>query len=120
MDNTIREVLSFLADMIIRTRTYSGIKTIADTQRVLDHLAGGDFSDFEQGEQEEQEESKPKSLVLDMNANLRRIPVLINGMEYYAYVSSITQEKAGVNMAGTDLFTAKIELTAPYIPFISR
>ena len=32
---------------------------------------------------------------------------------------AITQEKTG-SIAGTDLFVTKIELTAPYVPFISR
>lgn len=109
MDKETRHALEFLANAIIN----KGILPTAD-MNILNEMACGDFSSFEQ---DEQEESRP---VLDMNGSLRRIPVLINGTKYYAYVSSITQKKAGMNIAGTDLFTAKIELTAPYVPFIPR
>jgi len=98
----------------IFTECYSAVCTAL--QVILKYDASEAIEKIRQYEQE-QEESKA---VLDMNSNLRRIPVLINGTEYYAYVSSITQKKTDLSIAGTDLFTAKIELTAPFIPFISR
>lgn len=109
MDKKTRETLSFLARMIVRQANNNGIP-VPDMDRLKRIGDGTAFKD-------EQEESRQ---VLDLNGSLRRIPVLINGTVYYAYMSSITQEKVGMNIAGTDLFTAKIELTAPYIPFISR
>lgn len=109
MGKKTRETLSFLAKMIIRQINNDDIH-VPDIDRLRRISDGTAFKD-------EQEENRA---VLDMNGSLRRIPVLINGAEYYAYVSSIIQKKAGMNIAGTDLFTAKIELTAPYVPFISR
>ena len=108
MDKKTRETLSFLARMIIRLINNDCI-AVPDMDRLKRISDETDFKDKQEG-------SRP---VLDMNGSLRRIPVLINGTVYYAYASSITQEKTG-SIAGIDLFETKIELTAPYVPFISR
>lgn len=110
MDEKTRETLSFLARTILRQENNNGIP-VPDMDRLKRISDGKVF---------EAEESESNSPVLDMNGRLTRVPVLINGIEYYAYVSSITQEKTGMSLAGTELFTAKIELIAPYVPFISR
>jgi hypothetical protein len=111
MDEKTRGILSFLARMIVR-QANNNVIPVPDMDRLKRISDGTAFKD-------EQDERKESGAVLDLNGSLHRIPVLINGTAYLAYVSAITQEKTG-SIAGTDLFVTKIELTAPYVPFISR
>lgn len=107
MDEKTREMLSFLARMILRQENNNGIP-VPDMDRLKRISDGKAF---------EEEESEPNSPVLDLD-RYKGFSVKVRGRRFLCYVSSVTQNKIRDSVSGDlgGLYETKIVLTGPYAP----